>query len=114
MVIFLGPGVGSFSAEAGGDAGIGGIDGEVLRIEAFANHRDPLAIAGMRGIGEDSQQILIAPTAPTILRRAIPLSSDARRIAAAIDKRRRRLVFNHNYMLPVVAEVVGVGEAGDA
>ena len=66
----------------------------------------------MRGIGQDGQQCLIAPATPAILRRAVPLAGDAGGITATVD--RRLLALDHNHMLPVVAEVVGVGEARHA
>src|SRR6478735_6051455 len=64
----------------------------------------------MRGIGQDGQQSWIAPTAPAILRRTVPFAGDAGGIAVAID--RWLLALDHDRMLPVVAEVVGIGEAG--
>src|SRR4051794_6381325 len=56
--------------------------------------------------------MLIAPSAPTILRRTIALSANAGRIERHLAC--RRAFFDDDYMFPVVAEVVGVDEAGDA
>src|SRR5215218_3117593 len=56
--------------------------------------------------------MLIAPSAPTILRRTVALSANAGRIERHLAC--RRAFFDDDYMFPVVAEVVGVDEAGDA
>src|SRR3954447_18781042 len=56
--------------------------------------------------------MLIAPSAPTILRRTVALSANAGRIEPHLAC--RRAFFDGDYMFPVVAEVVGVDEAGDA
>src|SRR5215208_459460 len=56
--------------------------------------------------------MLIAPSAPTILRRTVALSANAGRIEGHLAC--RRAFFDDDYMFPVVAEVVGVDEAGDA
>src|SRR3954462_7292352 len=60
----------------------------------------------------DGQQVLIAPATPAVLRRAVPLAGDAGGITATVD--RRLLAPGHDRMLPVVAEVVGIGETGHA
>src|SRR4051812_12489673 len=55
--------------------------------------------------------MLIAPSAPTILRRTVALSANAGRIERHLAC--RRAFFDDDYMFPVVAEVVGVDEAGE-
>ena len=101
-----------FSLEAGGDSGIGDFDDEVVRIELFANPLDLFGAFGMRRIGQNVEQVLIAPGASAILWWTIALSADAGRIERRLAW--QRAFFDDDRMFPVVAEVVSVDEAGDA
>src|ERR1700686_3596914 len=103
---------GSFSLEAGGDRGVSHFDGELVRIELFADPLDLFGAFGMRRIGQNVEQVLIAPGASAILWRTVALSADAGRIGRC--RAGRRAFFDDDRMFPVVAEVVSVGEAGDA
>ena len=103
---------GLFSSEAGGDRGVSDFDGELVRIELLADPLDLFGAFGMRRIGQNVEQVLIAPGASGILWRTVALSGDAGRIGRRLDC--RCALFNDDRMFPVVAEVVSVGEAGEA
>ena len=74
--------------EASGDCGIGDFDGELVRIELFADPLDLFGSFGMRRIGQNVEQVLIAPSASAILRRTVALSADAGRIGRRLACRR--------------------------
>src|SRR5712692_4396594 len=63
-------------------------------------------------IGQNVEQVLIAPGASAILWWTIALSADAGRIERRLAW--QRAFFDDDRMFPVVAEVVSVDEAGDA
>jgi len=69
-------------------------------------------VFGVCGVGKNSHEMLIAPWAAAVFWRTGALSGDAGRIGSPVD---RWLGFFHgDRMVPVVAEIVGVAEAGDA
>src|SRR5690242_14318294 len=72
----------------------------------------PFGVFGMSRVGQDGQQFLIARWPPAILRRAVPLSGDAGGILGVGE--RRLGLLDQDRMFPVIAEVIGIGEAGDA
>jgi hypothetical protein len=100
-----------FFSEAGGEHGVGEFEVEGVRVELFADPVDLFGVFGMGGIGQNGQQFLIAPYAAAILRRTVALSSDAEGVGDALD--RRFALFEGDRVLPIVAEVIGVGEAND-
>ena len=66
----------------------------------------------MSGISQDFEEMLVSPGTSAILGRAVALPGDAGRIGIRIVCRPSFL--DHDRMFPVIAEVVGVGKAGDA
>jgi len=57
------------SLEPSSEHGVGGVDGERVWIELFANPLDLLGVLGMLGVGENSHEMLIAPRTAAVLGR---------------------------------------------
>src|SRR3954447_11152791 len=108
----MGTGVRLFLAEPGSNRRVGGFDGKRLGIEVAADPLEPFGVFGMSGVGQDGKQLLIAPWPAAILRRAVPLSGDAGGVSGVGE--RRLGLLDQDRMFPVIAEVIGIGEAGDA
>jgi len=64
----------SRSLEPSSEHGVGGIDGERVWIELFANPLDLLGVLGMLGVGENSHEMLIAPRTAAVLGRTVDIS----------------------------------------
>src|SRR4051794_9054733 len=67
---------------------------------------------GMRGIGQDSEKVLVTPGTAAVLWRAVPFSGNTGGVATC--RKRPPGSLNQDRVFPVVAEVIGVGEAADA
>jgi hypothetical protein len=102
----------SFSVEAGSEGGIGDGDGEVLGVEVFAEPFEALGAFRVGGVGKDLEQFFIAPDAAAIFRRTVALAGDAGGIGLAVDGGLDFL--DGDRVVPIVAEILGVGKAGDA
>jgi len=97
----------------GGEVTVGSLDVERLGVEVLVVH--PLEALGafrVGGVGEDLQELGISPGAAAIFRRAVALSLDAEGIALLV--RGGFGFLDRNDVVPVVAEVVSIGEALDA
>jgi len=77
--------------------------GERLGVEVTVEPLAPLVVFGMRGVGEDREQLPIAPRPTAVLRRAGAPTVDAAGTATPLDD---------DPVVPPVAEVVGVPERG--
>lgn len=102
----------SGAAEAGGESCVCDFGIEVVGVEIFTQPLTPLGVLWMSRIGEDFEQLTVAPGAATILGRTPALSGGADGTGQSLDV--GQALFDHERMFPVVAEIVGVGEAGDA
>src|SRR3954468_24335091 len=102
----------SGAAEAGGESCVCYFGIEVAGVEVFSQPLTSLGVLWMSRIGEDFEQLTVAPGTAAILGRtpAPPGGADGTRQSPNGG----RALLDHERMLPVVAEVVGVGEAGDA
>src|SRR5215213_10514806 len=101
----------SGAAEAGGESCVCYFGIEVAGVEVFTQPLTPLGVLWMSRIGEDFEQLTVAPGAAAILGRTPALSGGADGTGQSLNV--GRALFDHERMFPVVAEVVGVGEAGD-
>ncbi len=99
-------------SEAGGEGRVGDLDGEVFRVELLAKPFEAFGAFGMGRVCEDLEQLLITPGTAAILRRTRALACDAGRVGRSLSGRKG--LFDRDGVLPVVAEVLGVGEADDA
>ena len=72
--------------EVGGDCGVGDFDGELVRIELFADPLDLFGAFGMRRISQNVEQVLITPSPAAILWWTVALSADAGRITRSGDR----------------------------
>ena len=99
-------------AEAGGESCVCYFGIEVVGVEVFTQPLTPLGVLWMSRIGDDFEQLTVAPGAAAILGRTPALSGGADGTGQSLNV--GRALFDHERMFPVVAEVVGVGEAGDA
>jgi hypothetical protein len=98
-------------AEAGGESCVCGFGIEVIRVEVFTQPLTSLGVLRMSRIGEDFEQLKVAPWAAAILGRTPALSGGADGTGQSLNV--GQALFDHERMFPVVAEVVGVGEAGN-
>src|SRR5512147_1950269 len=103
---------GSPSLEARGQDGIGGNGIEVLWGEVFADPLLLIGIVGMVRIGQNFQEMLVAPGSAAIFWETGAFPGDAERIGLPVESGLG--LFDRNRVFPVVAEVVGVGKAGHA
>src|SRR5215217_916889 len=101
----------SGAAEAGGESCVGDVGIEVVGVEVFTQPLTSLGVLGMSWIGEDFEQLKVAPGAATILGRTPALSSGTGGTGQSLND--GQALFDQERMFPVVTEVVGVGEAGD-
>src|SRR3954465_15197429 len=102
----------SGAMEASGEHWGGDVGMEVVGVEVFPQPLTAFGVLWMSRIGEDVEQLTIAPGAATILGRTSALPGGADRTGQSLNS--GRALLDDDGMLPVVAEVVGVGEAGDA
>jgi hypothetical protein len=102
----------SGAAEAGGKSCVCDFGIEVVWVEVFTQPLTSLGVLWMSRIGEDFEQLKVAPGAAAILGRTPALSGGADGTGQSLNV--GQFLFDQERMFPVVAEVVGVGEAGDA
>src|SRR3954469_27689 len=102
----------SGAAEAGGENGVRDLGIEVVGVEVFTQPLASLGVLWMSRVGEDVEQLKVAPGAATILGRTPALSGGAGGTGQSLND--GQALFDQERMFPVVTEVVGVGEAGDA
>src|SRR3954464_12175723 len=102
----------SGAAEAGGENGVRDLGIEVVGVEVFTQPLASLGVLWMSRVGEDVEQLKVAPWAATILGRTPALSGGTGRTGQSLND--GQALFDQERMFPVVTEVVGVGEAGDA
>ena len=102
----------SGAAEAGGENCVCSFGIEFVGIEVFTQPLTPLGVLWMNRIGEDFEQFKVAPGAATILGRTPALSGGTCGTGQSLND--GQALFNQERMFPVVTEVVGVGDAGDA
>src|SRR4051812_32170944 len=102
----------SGAAEAGGESCVCDFGIEVLGVEVFAQPLTSLGVLWMSRIGEDFEQLTVAPGTTAILGWTPALPGGADGTGQSLNG--RQALLDHERMFPVVAEVVGVGEAGDA
>src|SRR5215210_7380312 len=102
----------SGAAEAGGESCVCDFGIEVVGVEVFTQPLTSLDVLGMSRIGEDFEQLKVAPGAAAILGRTPALSGGAGGTGQSFKA--GQALFDHERMFPVVAEVVSVGEADDA
>src|SRR3954453_8645056 len=102
----------SGAAEAGGESCVCDFGIEVVGVEVFPQPLTALGVLWMSRIGEDFEQLTVAPGTATILGQAPPLPGGADGAGQSLNG--GQALLDHERMVPVVAEVVGVGEAGDA
>src|SRR5215210_9531038 len=102
----------SGAAEAGGESCVYDFGIEVVGVEVFTQPLTSLDVLGMSRIGEDFEQLKVAPGAAAILGRTPALSGGASGTGQSFKA--GQALFDHERMFPVVAEVVSVGEADDA
>ena len=100
-----------FSIEAGSERRIGDFDGELIGVELFSDPFDLFGTFRMSGVGQDLEQVLIAPRASAIFWRTAARTGNAGRIGFTLKGRLGFLDCDH--VFPVVAEVVSIGEAGN-
>lgn len=101
-----------FSVEAGSEHRIGDFDCELIGIKLFADPLDLFGVFWMSGIGQNFEQVLIAPGTTAIFWGTIARSGNAGWIGFPLEGRLGFL--NRDHVFLVRAEVVGIGEAGDA
>src|SRR6478609_7911293 len=102
----------SGAAEAGGENCVCNFGIEVVGVEVFTQPLTSLGVLWMSRIGEDFEQLKVAPGAATILGRTPALSGGTGGTGQSLND--GQALFDQERMFPVVTEVVGVGEAGDA
>src|SRR5215210_2329258 len=94
----------SGAAEAGGESCVCYFGIEVVGVEVFTQPLTPLGVLWMSRIGEDFEQLTVAPGAAAILGWTPALSGGADGTGQSLNV--GRAVFDHERMFPVVAEVV--------
>src|SRR3954470_18568997 len=102
----------SGAAEAGGESCVCDFGIEVVGIEVFTQPLTSLGVLWMSRIGEDFEQLKVAPGAATILGRTPALSGGTDGTGQSLNG--GRALFDQERMFPVVAKVVSVGETNDA
>src|SRR3954462_340774 len=102
----------SGAAEAGGENGVRDLGIEVVGVEVFTQPLASLGVLWMSRVGEDVEQLKGAPGAATILGRKPAFCGGAGGTGQSLND--GQALFDQERMFPVVTEVVGVGEAGDA
>jgi hypothetical protein len=99
----------SGAAEAGGENCVCNFGIEVVGVEVFTQPLTSLGVLWMSRIGEDFEQLKVAPGAATILGRTPALSGGTGGTGQSLND--GQALFDQERMFPVVTEVVGVGEA---
>src|SRR3954468_11365832 len=102
----------SGAAEAGGENCVCNFGIEVVGIEVFTQPLTSLGVLWMSRIGENFEQFKVAPGTATILGRTPALCGGTGGTGQSLND--GQALFDQEHMFPVVTEVVGVGEAGDA
>src|SRR5215213_8085715 len=102
----------SGAAEAGGENCVCNFGIEVVGVEVFPQPLTALGVLWMSRIGEDVEQLTVAPGTAAILGWTPALPGGAEGTGQSLNG--GQALLDHERMFPVVAEVVGVGEAGDA
>ena len=77
-----------FSVEAGSERHIGDFDGELIGVELFADPFDLFGTFRMSRIGQDFEQVLIAPRAAAIFWGTVARTGNAGRIGFPVEGRR--------------------------
>src|SRR4051794_35260480 len=102
----------SGAAEAGGESCVHDFGLEVVGVEVFTQPLTSLGVLWMSRIGEDFEQLKVAPGAATILGRTPAPSGGTDGTGQSLNG--GRALFDQERMFPVVAEIVSVGETDDA
>src|SRR3954468_11628825 len=86
----------SGAAEAGGENCVCNFGIEVVGVEVFTQPLTPLGVLWMSRIGEDFEQLAVAPGTATILGRTPALSGDANGTGQSLDL--GHALFDHDRM----------------